>query len=101
MILRAAGLLLVFLVLLFVFKPVRAEPFLSAEAGGVKVIIHTDDCKLKGVENLPKRATYHESGKKFEGCVGLSQELGLFLFYWEDKTVVAIPQSFFARVHGT
>ena len=84
-------------------KPVivYGEPLAAAEQGSVRIVLHSEPCAIKAVANLPKRATFHEGGKTYEGCVGLFREMGMFLFYFEDKTVFAVPEPFFNRVHGS
>lgn len=86
------------IVLLLYPKKAHAETKMKAEAGGVVVLAYDSKCKLKEVGNLPYRATWTENGKTLEGCVGIFTQMGICLFYFEDKTVVAIPMQMFSRV---
>lgn len=52
------------------------------------------------MSNLQNRATYLEGGKTYEGCVGGNAQLGILVFYFEDRTVFAVPVQFFSRVSG-
>lgn len=82
---------------------VYAEPMAVANVNGGQVVImvYTDDCNLKDtVINLPKRATWTEGGKTFEGCVGVQPEAGVAMFYFDDKTVAIVPLQIFARATG-
>lgn len=79
---------------------VFADPFISAEAGGVRITVYSEDCQIKEVANLQKRAVWTENGKTVEGCAGFFPELQMVFFYWADKTVVGVPASYFQRVTG-
>lgn len=80
----------------------KAEPVAAADAGGVRIVVYTEDCTFTGtVTNLPKRATWTENGKTLEGCVGAFPEIGIALFYFSDKTVVPVPMQMFQRVIGS
>lgn len=80
---------------------VFGEPFISAEMAGVRLVVHTEECAVKEIKNLPRRATWTEKGKTTEGCAGLSQEIEMIVFYWADGTVTVIPSPYFQRVHGS
>jgi hypothetical protein len=61
-------------------------------------VVYTEDCAVKEVANLPKRATWTEKGKTYEGCAGMSP-LGLVMFYFrEDRSVAVVPASQFVKV---
>ena len=78
-----------------------AEPIYQAEAEGVRIVIYQEDCKLKDVvANLPKRATWHEKGKVYEGCAGGHQVFPIIMAYFVDKTVVALAVEMFRPVRG-
>jgi hypothetical protein len=79
---------------------VFAGPMVKATVGGVEITVYTEDCQLKeAVSNLPKRATWVEKGKTFEGCAGAVPQLGVLMFYFkDDKTVAAVPMDVFAKV---
>lgn len=82
-------------------KYVYAEPMAKLEQDGVAITVYTEDCQLKdAVGNLPKRATWVEGGKTYEGCVGYQPQLRVFMFYFEDKTVAAAPVAIFTKVTG-
>lgn len=78
-----------------------AEPMVQMTQGDVKVVIYTEDCTLKNVvSNLPKRATWTEKGKVYEGCAGSNPDMGLVMLYFkEDKSVAAVPMQAFVRVN--
>lgn len=79
-----------------------AEPMVAADEGPVRVVIYTEDCALTSVvKNLPKRATWTENGKTFEGCAAVIQQAGLVIFYFDDKTVALMPAQMFQRVSNT
>jgi hypothetical protein len=81
---------------------VFAEPWLKASVQGVEIVVHKEDCALKdAVSNLPKRATWFEKGKTFEGCAGAAPHAGVLMFYFlEDKTVAIVPMDAFAKVQA-
>lgn len=92
---------LVVLAVFGVLRQAKAEPVVSAEGGGIRVTVYTEDCAFTGVvANLPKRATWTENGKTVEGCAGAFPG-GVVLLYFSDKTVVAIPAAMFQRVQET
>ena len=79
---------------------VFAEPmYLTTTPNGTVITLHSEKCQLTEVVNLPKRATWREGIKTFEGCWGLSP-LGLVMFYFDDKTVAMVPADSFQRVQG-
>ncbi len=84
-------------------KKSHAEPIARAVVnnGQVVITVHTEDCTLKdNVANLPKRATWVEGNKTFEGCVGVSP-VGVAMFYFkEDKSVAVVPLEMFQPVTG-
>lgn len=77
-----------------------AQPILQAQADGVKVVVYEEACKLTEVANLPKRATWHEKGKVYEGCIGAHSHFPVLLGYFVDKTVVILPVEMFTRITG-
>lgn len=80
----------------------RADPLYRASILGVVITLHSEECALKDkVSNLPRKATWVENGKTYQGCFGYVEPLGLFMFYFsDDKTVAGIPASAFSKVHG-
>lgn len=82
-------------------KQALAEPIMKLEEGGVKITLHTDDCQLKEVSNLPKRVTWEEGGKVIEGCWGLQPAIRVVMMYFSaDKSVAVAPAQAFTRVFG-
>lgn len=77
-----------------------AGPILKGEAEGITVTIYEEACQLKEVTNLPKRATWTEKGKTFEGCVGAHPQFPILMGYFSDKTMVVLPVQMFTRVSG-
>lgn len=81
--------------------PANAEPQFRATVQGVVITLHSEKCELAEVSNLPRRATWLESGKTFEGCFGYVEQLQLLMFYFkDDKTVAGLPAGVFSRVTG-
>lgn len=76
----------------------HADPIYHAEEGGVRVVLTDEPCKFD--IQLPKRATWTEKGKTFEGCYGGHPVFPIVLFYFSDKSVVALPVEIFQRVTG-
>ncbi len=88
-------------ILFFVATSAFGEPTHRASVQGLVITLHSEKCTLKEVANLPRRATWQENGKTFEGCVGYNEALGVLMFFFlEDKSVAAIPSSVFTRVTG-
>jgi hypothetical protein len=77
---------------------VFAEPMLAFQDQGVRIVIYTEDCALKNVvTNLPKRATWEEKGKVYEGCAA-GTPFGFVMFYFAgDKTVALVPADGFTK----
>ena len=88
----------------FLFLPagVKAEPQYRATVQGIVITLHSEECALKGqVSNLPRRATWLENGKTYEGCFGYIEPLQVLMFYFvDDKTVAGIPAGAFTKVTG-
>lgn len=78
----------------------HAGPILRGEAEGITVTIYEEACQLKEVTNLPKRATWTEKGKTFEGCIGAHPQFPILMGFFSDKTVVVLPVQIFTRVTG-
>lgn len=90
---------LVLFVAAYTFR-VYADPLVQAKAGGVTVTLYTEDCQLKEITNLPKRAVWTENGKDFEGCWAVNPDLRVVIAYFSDKTATALPMQIFQRVTG-
>ena len=100
---KRVGVLFLIAVLLYGFAvESHAEPLLRATAGNVVITIHSEECALKDVvTNLPKRATWEEAGKTYEGCAGAIPQLGVAMFYFVgDKTVAVVPGQMFVKVQS-
>lgn len=89
------------LLLLLVCWPAYAEPFAQFTVNETtKIILHSEDCRLTSVTNLPSRATWEEGGKVYEGCYGFDGRFKLIRLWFEDKTVIALPVQVFLKVTG-
>lgn len=80
--------------------PLWAEPLYEVRVnrGAVLITIYSEPCALTEVSNLPKRATWAEGDKTYEGCAGVRAEFGLVIFYFDDRTIGLVPASDFKRV---
>ena len=79
----------------------HAEAVFEATQGDIRVVLHSDDCALKEVSNLPKKAVWHENGKQIEGCWGPNPQLGVIAMYFAaDRTVGLAPIQAFKRLVG-
>ena len=87
-------------VFLFLPSGANAEPQYRETVQDVVITLYSEPCALKGeVSNLPRRATWMEKGKTFEGCFGYVEHLQLLMFYFrDDKTVAGLPVGVFSRV---
>jgi hypothetical protein len=90
---------LIFTTFVLNLKTANAEPSYEASGDGVRVVVYSEKCSLPEVMNLAQRATWTEKGKTTEGCAGV-HPMGVVLFWFSDRTVVAIPTSQFVRVVG-
>ena len=80
---------------------VYAEPMAQASAGGVVITVYTEACTHPDhVTNLPKRATWKEGDKVYDGCAGAIPELGVAMFWFTDRTMAVVPLQMFAKVTG-
>lgn len=101
MMLRAVLLVVILSFLAIWATGALAEPVFRAEAeSGTVITLHSEDCRLKAVENLKLRATWLEEGKIVEGCYGGHPAFPLVIFYFADKTVVVLPSEIFQRVRA-
>ncbi len=80
-----------------------AEPVYQAGSadGTLRIVLHDEKCALAEIANLPRRATWTEGAKTYEGCWGARPDQGIVLAYFTDKTVVAVPVQAFSKVTGT
>lgn len=85
-------------ILFCVATSVYGEPVLETSEGDVRVVLHTDQCALKEIVNLPYKAVWHENGKEVQGCWGPRPDAGVVVFYFADKTVALAPIQSFRRL---
>lgn len=79
----------------------HAEPMYQADTREAKVTVHSEPCAIAAVGNLPKRATWEEKGKVFEGCAGQHPMYPVLVFYFSgDNSVVVIEVGAFRRLTG-
>lgn len=69
--------------------PAQAAVFAIAESDGLVVALTDEPCSLPEVTNLPRRATWTEGGKTFEGCWGAMS--GVVAAYFSDRTIAVMP----------
>lgn len=100
MLVRIAVLLALLITTVWATKA-YAEPILSASDGNARVTIYEEKCARDEVTNLSNRATWEEKGKVNEGCAAYRPDLGVVIFWFDDKTVTVIPAAAFGRVTGT
>ena len=99
---RVGIVVLAGIVLLALALHAKAEPLIRANVGDVSITIYSEECALKdSVTNLPKRATWEEKGKVYEGCAGAVPQLGVAMFYFiGDKTVAVVPGQLFEKIQS-
>lgn len=84
-----------FFVLVLLAPPALAEPVAYATRDGVTVTLHSEACAVKGIKNLPNRATWDEGGKRTEGCAGMfGPVVGL---YFADQSMAVVSVELFQR----
>lgn len=94
-------LLGVFFVGLMVVSVASAQtPLYRVEAQDAHIVLYSDPCALPEIINLKRRAVWTEKGTATEGCWAVTEWQNVIM-YFSDKTVVAIPQQFFTRVHSS
>ena len=78
-----------------------AEPRYQFSTQDLTITLHDDVCALKSeITNLPRRVVWKHKNETVEGCWGFSEQFGLVLLYFADKTATAIPSQIFQRVSG-
>ena len=98
--LAAAAVLITAMIVLI--PAAKAEPLFRADTGDSVITVHSEPCAVSAVGNLPKRATWEEKGKKYEGCAGQHPQFPILIFYFSgDRSVVVVPAQLFQRVTGT
>lgn len=85
--------------LAFCMKAYAAAVYVSDD-GSVRVTLYDEDCALKEVRNLKRRATWEEKGQLFQGCYGQHPETGIVIAYFDDGSVVLIPPQAFRPVRS-
>ena len=79
----------------------KAEPMFRADAGDAVITVHSGPCTVAAVGNLPRKATWREKGKTYNGCAGQHPMFPILIFYFEgDKSVVVVPIELFQKVTG-
>ena len=91
---------LVVIIALSYASQVKAGPIAQAESQGIVITVYKEPCKLPAVSNLPVRATWLENGKTYEGCAASNPQLGVVVFYFDDKTVAVVPLQIFVPMTG-
>jgi len=87
--------------ILFGCPSASAEPqYRASVTGGAAIILHSEQCALKEVSNLPHRATWEQPGKASEGCWGHNGDGIVLIYFLSDRTIVHIPSAYFERVQG-
>lgn len=90
------------LVLLAAPQFANSEPRYQFSAPDLTITLHDDDCKLKSeITNLPRRAVWKHKDEVVDGCWGFSEQFGLVLLYFADKTATAIPSQIFQKITST
>ena len=78
-----------------------SEPRYSFSSSDLTIVLHDDLCTLKAeIKNLPRKAVWKHKDEEVEGCWGYSEQFGLILLYFTDKTATAIPAPLFSKVTG-
>lgn len=101
--LRAVWMFFALAVVLFIVAPlVIGAPRLIAAGDEVTIVLYDDPCWLsEKVTNLPMRATWTDKGAApVEGCWNLNNE-GIVMFYFADRTVVAVAKKYFSPIGKT
>lgn len=99
--LRLAGWVVFAGLVLVGVKSAVAEPMFQVRQGDVVITLHSEECALKEVSNLPRRATWTEGGKVYEGCFGVQPAMEAVMMYFVgDKSVAVAPVSIFQKVVG-
>lgn len=91
------------LALLIAAAPLFAHsaPQYSFSTADLTIVLHDDLCALKEeIKNLPRRAVWNQKDEVVEGCWGYSEQFGLILFYFADKTATSLPAPLFSKVSG-
>ena len=88
--------------LIIVCPTVFAGPLYEARTQhGVLITVYSEVCTLKAVVvNLPRRVTWTEGDKVYEGCAQYRPDYQLVILYFEDKTIGLIPAAAFKQVTG-
>lgn len=78
-----------------------AEPKYQFDAKDLTITLHDDSCSFKSeITNLPRRVVWNHKGEVVEGCWGFSEQFGLILLWFADKTSTALPSQLFKKVVG-
>jgi hypothetical protein len=75
----------------------HAEPRFQVANKDITITLYDDPCELKDqISNLPFKAEWKEGAKTYRGCWGPRPDVEAVLFYFDDKTMGAIP---FGAIH--
>ena len=75
------------------------EPTHKASGSGIEVVVYSEPCAFKEVAIFPSVQRGTEGSKVYEGCGGFHPS-GVALFYFSDRSVVALPVQWFVLVVG-
>jgi hypothetical protein len=76
---------------------VFSEPRFQVSNKDITITLFDDPCELKDqISNLPFKAEWKEGAKTYRGCWGPRPDVEAVLFYFDDKTMGAIP---FGAIH--
>lgn len=83
---------------LFTYNAAAAPQYQFGTAD-LQIILHDDLCALKAeITNLPRRVVWKHKSEVVEGYWGYSQQFGLILLYFADKTATALPAPLFTKL---
>ena len=93
----AALALVAFCVLLSFATGAWAAPVYRTQVENITITLYDDKKACPHAVNLPRKAVWRENNKDIEGCWALNQ-IGVIMFWFEDKTVASVPAQQFTRV---
>lgn len=97
----AVGLLVILIVVAAVGAAAAfGAPIYEGRGDTVTVTLTDEPCTVAAVSNLPRRATWAERGKLFEGCFEFAGGW-VVMYFAEDRTVVLAPRGVFQPVTRT
>lgn len=100
MIAVAIGLLVILIVVAAVGAAAAfGAPIYEGRGETVTVTLTDEPCTVAAVSNLPRRATWTERGKVFEGCYEMVGGV-VVMYFAEYRTVILAPRGAFQPVSG-